>query len=83
MEIITDGFVGASEYLKEAGRAEVAALIMAGGWLEGLYISTSLTDLAENNNRLIDLVIDQRLSLSILIKLLVRRNRMQFQPSSC
>lgn len=70
MEIITDGFVGASEYLKEAGRAEVAALIMAGGWLEGLYISTSLTDLAENNNRLIDLVIDQRLSLSILIKLL-------------
>lgn len=70
MEIITDGFVGASEYLKESGRAEVAAMIVAGGWIEGLYLSTSLADLVENNSRLIDLVIDQRLSLSILIKLL-------------
>ncbi len=70
MEIITDGFTTANEYLKDAGRAEVAALIVAGGWIEGLYISTSLAELTENNSRLIDLVIDQRLSLSILLKLL-------------
>lgn len=70
MEIITDGFVGASEYLKESGRAEVAAMIVAGGWIEGLYLATSLTQLTPNNNRLVDLVIDQRLSLSILVKLL-------------
>lgn len=70
MEIITDGFTTANEYLKDAGRAEVAALIAAGGWIEGLYLATSLAELTNDNSRLIDLVIDQRLSLSILVKLL-------------
>ncbi|MBO7433294.1 MAG: hypothetical protein J6U13_06020 [Salinivirgaceae bacterium] len=70
MEILTEGFVGSSDYLKETGRAEVAALIAVGGWIEGLYLSTSLADLAANNEKLKDLVVDQRLSLSILLKLL-------------
>lgn len=70
MEILADGFNNASDYLKDAGRAEVAALIVAGGWIEGLYLATQLAELSANNSRLIDLVIDQRLSLTILIKLL-------------
>jgi translation initiation factor 2B subunit (eIF-2B alpha/beta/delta family) len=70
MEILADGFNNASDYLKDAGRAEVAALIVAGGWLEGLYLATSLASSSSNNARIIDIVIDQRLSLTILIKLL-------------
>ena len=70
MEIITDGFNSANDYLKDAGRAEVVALIVAGGWIEGLYLATSLAQTANDNTRLIDLVIDQRYSLSILMKLL-------------
>ena len=70
MEILSDGFNNANDYLKDAGRAEVAALIVAGGWIEGLYLATQLAELPADNARLIDLVIDQRLSLTILIKLL-------------
>ena len=70
MEIITEGFTNANEYLNDAGRAEVAALIVAGGWIESLYLSTELAEMANNNTRLIDLVIDQRYSLSILVKML-------------
>ena len=70
MEIITEGFTNANEYLNDAGRAEVAALIVAGGWIESLYLSTELAEMASNNTRLIDLVIDQRYSLSILVKML-------------
>ncbi len=70
MEILADGFTNASDCLKDAGRAEVAALIVAGGWIEGLYLATQLAGLSADNSRLIDLVIDQRLSLTILIKLL-------------
>lgn len=70
MDILTEGFVSSSDYLKETGRAEVAALIAVGGWIEGLYLSTSLADLAAHNEKLKDLVVDQRLSLSILMKLL-------------
>lgn len=70
MEILADGFNNASDYLKDADRAEVAALIVAGGWIEGLYLATQLAGLSADNSRLIDLVIDQRLSLTILLKLL-------------
>lgn len=70
MEILADGFTNASDCLKDAGRAEVAALIVAGGWIEGLYLATQLAGLSADNSRLIALVIDQRLSLTILIKLL-------------
>ena len=41
MEIITDGFNNVNEYLKDAGRTEIAALIVAGGWIEGLNTHSS------------------------------------------
>lgn len=70
MQIITEGFMSANDYLKEAGRAETAALIIAGGWIEGLYIATSLTKNTPNNNELIERIIDQKLSLITLLSLM-------------
>ncbi len=70
MEIITDGFMNSNTYLKESGRPEIAALIMTGGWIEGLYIATSLTKASPNNSELIDRIIDQKLSLATLLSLL-------------
>jgi len=70
MVIITDGFMNSNTYLKESGRPEIAALIIAGGWIEGLYIATSLAKNSPNNNELIDRIIDQKLSLSTLYNLL-------------
>ncbi len=70
MVIITDGFMNSNTYLKEAGRPEIAALIITGGWLEGLYIATSLTKASPNNSELIDRIVDQKLSLITLKNLL-------------
>lgn len=70
MSIITEGFVNSSSYLKEAGRPEIAALIITGGWIEGLYIATRLAKDSPNNNELIDRIIDQKLSLATLLQLL-------------
>jgi len=70
MSIITEGFISSSSFLKEAGRPETAALIVSGGWIEGLYIATSLTKNSPNNNELIDRIIDQKLSLVTLLTLL-------------
>jgi hypothetical protein len=70
MQIITEGFMSANDYLKEAGRAETAALIISGGWIEGLYIAAKLTKSTPNNNELIDRIIDQKLSLITLMSLL-------------
>jgi hypothetical protein len=70
MVIITEGFMNSNVFLKEAGRPEIAALIIAGGWIEGLYIATQLTKASPNNNELIDRIIDQKLSLVTLVNLL-------------
>lgn len=70
MVIITEGFMNSNTYLKEAGRPEIAALIITGGWIEGLYIATSLAKASPNNSELIDRIIDQKLSLVTLISLL-------------
>lgn len=70
MVIISDGFMNSNTYLKEAGRPEVAALIISGGWIEGLYIATTLAQMSPNNNELIDRIIDQKLSLNTMLDLL-------------
>ncbi len=70
MEIITETFMNSNSFLKENGRPEVAALTIAGGWIEGLYIATQLTKATPKNNELIDRIIDQKLSLITLVKLM-------------
>lgn len=70
MAIITECFMTSNEFLKESGRPEIAAIIIAGGWIEGLYIASSLAKGSPYNNELIDRIIDQKLSLNTLIQLL-------------
>lgn len=70
MDIISNGFMNSSSFLKESGRPETAALIVAGGWIEGLYIASNLAKKSPNNNELIDRIIDQKMSLITLKALL-------------
>lgn len=70
MEIITETFMNSNNYFRENGRPEIAALTIAGGWIEGLYIAIQLTKTTPNNKELIDRIIDQRLSLNTLLNLL-------------
>jgi hypothetical protein len=45
--------------------------VLVGGWFEGLYISTQLVDMNDfNGNKLVGRIIDQKLSIDILINLL-------------
>ena len=70
LDIISDSFTNSNAFLKENDRAETAALIVTGGWLEGLYIATKLAQSTDANNELIDRIIDQKLSLETLLGLL-------------
>jgi len=71
MEIITESFMNSDIYLKENGRPETAAIILAGGWVEGLYLAVKSVDSKRSgNDDLIDRIIDQKISLSSLIQLL-------------
>jgi hypothetical protein len=70
MEIISETFMNSNSFLKENDRAEIAAIILAGGWVEGLYIGTQVASNTASNKELIERIADQRLSLNTLLSLM-------------
>ncbi len=70
LSIITDSYFATDEYLKESQRPGVSALIMAGGWIEGLYLGTQLAKSTKNNEEIVKRVGDLKGSLDNLIMLL-------------
>ena len=71
MDVVSQTFMNSNSYLEENGQPDTAATVLVGGWVEGLYISTQLVDMNEfNGNKLVGRIIDQKLSIDILINLL-------------
>ncbi len=70
MQIISETFMNSNSFLKENDRAEIAAIILAGGWLEGLYVGSQVAKNTASNKELIERIADQRLSLNTLISLM-------------
>jgi hypothetical protein len=71
IEIVSETFMNSNSYLEENGQPAVAAMVLVGGWFEGLYISTQLVDMNDfNGNKLVSRIIDQKLSIGILLNLL-------------
>jgi hypothetical protein len=71
MEIVSETFMNSNSYLEDNGQPAIAAMVLVGGWFEGLYISTQLVDMNDfNGNKLVGRIIDQKLSIDILISLL-------------
>jgi len=70
LNIITTDYWNTDSYLKNNDRQEISALIIAGGWVEGLYIATQLASHSANNPGLINRVAEQKLSLNDLVGLI-------------
>lgn len=71
MKAVSETFMNSNSYLDENGQPAVAAMVLTGGWFEGLYISTQLVDMKDfNGNKLVGRIIDQKLSIDILLNLL-------------
>lgn len=68
--IVADAYMMANGYLKENARSSTASLVLAGGWIEGIHIATSLVDANKANKDLEELIADQRYSIDNLIALL-------------
>jgi hypothetical protein len=71
MDIISETFMSSSAYLNEANRKSQAAIVLVGGWVEGLYIATQLVGNAPiKDNKLVQRIVDQKYSLDIVMHLL-------------
>lgn len=71
IDIVSESFMNSHSYLKENDRPIISTEILVGGWIEGLYLATSLTNGSmQNNKRLLDRIVYQKLSLITVINLI-------------
>jgi len=70
IRIISETFLNSNSTLKEDDRPEMAALILAGGWVEALYLATQLTKDVNKDKDLVERIVEQKLSFSEMEKLL-------------
>ncbi len=71
LDIISETFMSTTAFLKENDRQPLATIALVGGWVEGLYISTLLVnDGPIEGNKIVERIVDQKLSLDMVVKLL-------------
>ncbi len=70
VKIANELYTTTEDYLKKSDRGSAAALIIAGGWIEALYIATNMVNLKAKDIVLIERIADQKNSLDNLIALL-------------
>ncbi|UCG26694.1 MAG: hypothetical protein JSV24_06845 [Bacteroidales bacterium] len=71
LDIVSETFMNSSSFLEENDRPAIAAIVLVGGWMEGLYIATELVNKGTfEGNKLVERITDQKLSINIVIKLL-------------
>lgn len=70
LDIISDSFYTLDAYLKENDRQNISAMVITGGWIEGLYLATNVaSQLDEVPDDLRTRIADQKYSLDDLIEL--------------
>jgi len=71
LDIVSQTYLNSNSYLEDNGQQAIASMVMVGGWTEGLYLSTQLVNMKEfSGNKLVGRIIDQKLSVDILLSLL-------------
>ncbi len=68
--IISEVFFDLDTYLEENDKTEISGLIVAGGWIEGLFIATQMLNEKKPNQQLMDRIAEQKLSLDNLANLM-------------
>ncbi|MBN2662601.1 MAG: hypothetical protein JXR68_03030 [Bacteroidales bacterium] len=71
MRIISETFMDSDAFLQENDRQDVGALILIGGWVEGIYLAVQVSggDVNENT-QLVSSILEQQLSLELMVQFL-------------
>lgn len=73
------GFEQMSNYLEKQGRTDVGAQLLLGGWIEGVYLATSVYK-TEPNERIMETIGEQKVALDeIMVLINAFRNKRNFQ----
>ncbi|GAI06532.1 unnamed protein product [marine sediment metagenome] len=70
ISIISDSFYDTYNYLTINKKDKLAILVMAGSWIEGLYITTQIAITAVDNTKFLDIITHQESSLKKLLEII-------------
>ena len=73
-DIITNTFYDTYEYLVKNNKEDLSLLVLAGSWIEGMYISCNISEIVYHNPELVKIIMHQKSSLDKLIDLLAPHN---------
>lgn len=68
LNIISDMFYELEEYLAENDKDDISALVIGGGWIEGLYLACMTVNEKKPNQDILNRIAEQKFSLSNLVK---------------
>ena len=73
METISETLLNTNSILEEDDRVAIGSIILVGGWIEGLYLATSLiTNFDKADPEFVSRIIDQKYSIESVVKLLAQ-----------
>lgn len=76
LNIVSEVYMNANQYLNENNRKNVAVAVMVGGWTEGLYIALNIVNSGDKmNKQLAERIIAQKLSLQTVMNILDSHNQ--------
>jgi hypothetical protein len=67
---ITDSFYRTYEYLTSNEQDDMSILVMAGSWVEALYITTQISMISQDNSEIIEIISQQNASLETLLEVM-------------
>lgn len=70
VELISDSFNDTYQYLNENNRAGISILVVAGTYIEGLYIATHISDDTFSNKEIVSIIMKQKEPLIKLVDVL-------------
>lgn len=73
-ELITETFYDTYEYLVKNNKEDLSLLVLAGSWIEAMYISCNISETVYHNPELVKIIMHQKSSLNKLIDLLAPHN---------
>ncbi len=70
ISIISDSFYDTYDYLIANEKDKLAILVMAGSWIEGLYITSQIALTAGDNTKFLEIIAHQKNSLNTLLEVM-------------
>jgi len=70
VEMVTNSFYNTYKFMRQQGKEELSKMVVAGTWIEAMYITTHVSENTYHNKKIVDLIRDQEKTLKKLIDLL-------------